>query len=53
MGEKNPMFGKKQSEETKRKRSEALKGHVGYWRGKKWSKERLEARHQMRWWNNG
>lgn len=42
IGEKNPMFGKSMSDETKRKISESLKGRIGYWSGKKHSKETKE-----------
>ena len=42
LGSKNPMWGKKQSEEAKRKRSQKLKGHVGYWLGKKRDKSSIE-----------
>lgn len=44
LGGESGTFGWKQSEETKKKRSESLKGHVGYWRGKKVPKEIVEKR---------
>ena len=51
------MYGKKQSEETKRKRSQALMGHHGYWTGKKQPKDSVEKRAEKnrgkRWFNNG
>lgn len=46
-GEKNPMWGKKASEETRRKQSEAHKKNpVRYWLGKKQSPESNENRRQ-------
>lgn len=35
IGSRNPMYGKRLSEASQRKRSEKLKGHRGYWAGKK------------------
>lgn len=37
IGENNPMYGKKHSEETKKKISNKLKGKSGYWKNKKLS----------------
>jgi hypothetical protein len=46
-GEKSPMWGKKASEETRRKQSEAHKKNpVRYWLGKKQSPEMVEKRRQ-------
>lgn len=44
MGSKNPMYGKSASEATRKKLSESLKGHVGYWTGKTQSKDVVEKR---------
>ena len=44
MGSKNPMYGKKRSADAKRKCSESLKGHVGYWTGKTQPKDAVEKR---------
>lgn len=43
IGEKNPMFGKKQSEQTKNKIGAANCGENSYWFGKKFSPEHVEA----------
>ena len=44
MGSKNPMYGKTASKATRKKLSESLKGHVGYWRGKTQPKDAVEKR---------
>ena len=49
IGEKNPMWGKKASEETRRKKSEAHKKNpVRYWLGKKQSPEHIKKRAEKR-----
>jgi hypothetical protein len=35
MGRKNPMYGKKMDDAHRAKLSQSLKGHTGYWTGKK------------------
>ena len=44
LGSKNPMYGKKRSADTRRKCSESLKGHKGYWTGKTQPKDVIENR---------
>jgi group I intron endonuclease len=47
-GEKSPMWGRKATEETRRKQSEALKKNPArYWLGKKQSPESIEKRRQI------
>lgn len=57
LGAKNPMFGKKRSAEARKKTSDALKGHVGYWRGKKIPDATIQKRacgiRGRKHWNNG
>ena len=51
------MYGKTASEATRKKVSESLKGHIGYWTGKKQPKDVVELRAAKRrgkhWFNNG
>ena len=49
-GDKNPMFGRKQSEEAKRKISEANKGRVGAMAGRTGDKHPCYGLH---WWCDG
>ena len=44
IGSKNPMYGKTASEATRKKLSESLNGHIGYWKGKTQSKDAVEKR---------
>lgn len=44
MGSKNPMYGKKKTEDARRKQYQALMGHAGYWTGKKQPKEAIAKR---------
>ena len=56
-GEKHPLYGKHQSEETRRKRSESMKGKTPWIKGKHWSEEsnrkRSEANKGLIPWNKG
>ena len=51
------MFGKKRSAEARQNLSDSLKGHVGYWRGKKQDKQTVDKRSTAirgkKHWNNG